>query len=395
MSALNAGLPAAPASTAAPIGSTALYAEAGALCTLADGSVWLRTGTLASKSLYQAAGALPHMRAHIFTSAGSLTTVNGIATNGAGVYVCPTYPSSANINVSTNYGQTWTTVSHGMGSISVHAVMYAAGKFWAVANDSTSIYLSYSTNGTSWTNLTVASPTSPTANTAVIAYTGSLFVIAVVSSSTASSIYTSSVGTGSWSAQTAPGVFTSPIGIGANSVGVVITSNGSTTITTSTNGTTYSTQSVSGKVSTPVAGAPITSINGLLMLWGSSNYIYTPDLTNWTQVNPALQFSMQPLYSGMAGSRIVVPGPSGTNSFGYTSDGINWGVQSTSVDVGGVPYFMAGDSQALVLVGSTGSASINGYYASSTIDLSNAVGRAPTINVGSANAYAVGYVRVK
>lgn len=151
----------------APVGSMMTMADLGPTVTLADNSVWLRSGTLttaasapllANLSAYKVIGSTSTAPSALLNnSSGSSSNVNCIASNGSGVLILtPTNPNLSTIFRSTDNGVTWSAISVS-GIISsnkyITTVAYGGGYFVAVYLDTGSIIPNtiYSTdNGATW-----------------------------------------------------------------------------------------------------------------------------------------------------------------------------------------------------------------------------------------------------
>jgi hypothetical protein len=210
---------------ATPIGAAMLHPDIAPTITLADGSVWLRAGVFASPASYPEAALLPHLKA-ISVSQIAYTfgnTGSSAASDGAGTIIMIAGASAANINRSTDGGVTWAsvTVSASLGGLNAHHVYYLNGKFWAIANDGTAVYVAESTTGATgtWTQRTVITGLATiTASTALLDWTGTNFVVAIQSTSASNSIYTSPTGV-TWTGRTTPFAFNGFIGLAASATG--------------------------------------------------------------------------------------------------------------------------------------------------------------------------------
>ena len=208
-----------------PVGATMRHPDLAPLLTLADSSEWLRAGAFASASSYPRAAALAHLRGISVNRINATFGASSVAaaSNGSGTILAN--PASAtNIDRSTDGGVTWSSVaiSASLGGNNTHAVFYLNGKFWAIANTTTTIYVAESTTGAAgtWTQRAVAtSTTGLTASTAIMDWTGTNYVIAVQSSS-ATSIWTSPDGI-TWTVRAV--TLSSTIGMAASATGGTVT----------------------------------------------------------------------------------------------------------------------------------------------------------------------------
>ena len=163
--------------------------------TLADGSVWLAAGSLVNPTQYPVAAKLPQLQ--VFGGQGvslpATIIMTGYATNGSGTIVVA-YGNTTNLLVSTNYGQTWALVSHGL-SYAVNTVAYGAGYFVAVGgNGGANMSFSYSATGTSaFTSIGIVAGTYGNTNP-YITFQNGTFVCASATASGAS-IWSSTTGT--------------------------------------------------------------------------------------------------------------------------------------------------------------------------------------------------------
>lgn len=362
-----------------PIGSMQAMPARAALLTLGDGSKWLRSGYLAPAASYPTAAALQHMRAHSFSDATGGAACFGLATNGAGTWVA-TRPTSTSVSVSTDNGQTWATVSTGAGS-NLRKVVWAGSRFVAVGNDIAQIAAATSTDGLTWANNIVVSPGSGlTADTAVVAWNGTL-VIATCQGP--GSVYTSTTGTGSWTARTSSHV--GAPGIDANAFQTVIFNlAGSTGARRSADGITWSgftlpTANTAGSWPMLLADRLVylTSVSGV------SGFRTTLDFSTFTglSVPPITISGGQTEHKFRSGSRIALTSSDTTaGQIAFTSDGAFWDVQSLSNLSGNYAYGEA--NGYLVGVPISGSTAL--VYAQSTIDASNAVGISAVVATGTA-----------
>ena len=137
-----------PAST--PIGGIIFDTDVGTTLTRPDGSIFLRSGTIASAASFPLAAKQQGLQVHGLAATNSqLLSVLGAATNGSGTWVLAM--NSTNVLVSTNHGQTWSVVAANNAS-DVVDVVWTGSRFVAFGNSTSAITASYSTTGSgSWT----------------------------------------------------------------------------------------------------------------------------------------------------------------------------------------------------------------------------------------------------
>lgn len=139
-----------------PVGSQVLMTDVGSTYTMPDGSIWLRSGTLATTATYPALSAIQE-----YQVLGRLSTTPPpaadaqiqIASNGTGTLVRGSH-TAGQVSVSTNYGLTWTTITSGITTgCSIEGVVWTGSRFVGFGQNAgnTNGSLHYSTNGLAWT----------------------------------------------------------------------------------------------------------------------------------------------------------------------------------------------------------------------------------------------------
>lgn len=212
-------------SSSFPIGSSMLFPDVGLEpLTLGDSSTWLKSGVITLANDYPDAVNCTHLKAHFFNKVSGLSAALAcsIATNGSGTFVGG--GSLGAVVYSSNNGQTWTSVNTGQGSISVSKIYYINGRFIALANSTTTLYVSTSVTGTgSWTTSTVSNAeTVLVANSGSISWDGTRYIVTTGISSGAHGVWTATNITGPWTAR--------PTGAGVASYYQLVSSNSGETI---------------------------------------------------------------------------------------------------------------------------------------------------------------------
>lgn len=363
-----------------PVGTMLAMPARAALLTLGDGSKWLRSGYLALAASYPTAAALQHMRAHSFSATATVLGSNGLslATNGTGTWVI-VRASASTISYSTDNGQTWSTAAHGMAA-NPTKVVWAGARFVAVGNDSTLLAAGTSTDGITWANNVIANPGSGlTANTAVVAWNGSV-VIAAVQGGDA---YTSTTGTGSWTARTA-GFSGQPL-IDANAFQTVIfQAAGSTAARRSADGITWSALTL--PTANAVSSGPMLLADRLAYLTAVSGVTGIRTTANFTTfsglfIPPTPISGAQIEQKFRSGSRIgLAAGSASAAQILFTSDGEVWEAHSTSDASGQYAYGEGNGRMVAMPLGTTTPI----LYAQSNLDASNAVGISAVVGTGAA-----------
>lgn len=166
-----------------PVGTQVLLAESGPSLTLADNSVWLRSGTLTTPASAPQLAAISYYQVlgtYVTTPIPSTVTILQVASNGTGTLVATLGGTATNIYRSTDYGANWSSVTVAA-NIYPQGVAYGGGRFVLLCQtvNNTSPYTYYSTTaGASWTagitNFAYVGVTAP--NSLRIVYTGTTFV---------------------------------------------------------------------------------------------------------------------------------------------------------------------------------------------------------------------------
>lgn len=281
-------------SSSASVGSFQLMADGPDVVSLLDGSHWLRAGAFAVAASYPGAATLEHMKAYAVSRQASSFAPGLMAHDGNGIIVwVPTGTPEANVQVSTDHGATWSLVAHGM-SINPSFVAFLNGKFWLVGNDASSIYAAESVTGATgtWTQRAVyaGGGGQMTANTGMIDWTGTNYVVVATSSASTSNVHTSSNGT-AWTPRnlSEPPTSTACMAAAATTGRVLCVSGSSNAVATysSDHGVTWADVSISGLSG---AGQRIFTVGDRFFLWagGTTGLWTTTDpsaVSNWTRVN--------------------------------------------------------------------------------------------------------------
>lgn len=176
----------APQQAMSQIGDLQFMPDSGTLITKPNGEVWLRGGSIASSAIYPAAATLEHMMVH-GAGGGAIAlpasaAICGFATNGAGVAIA-CFSNATNVLYTNNFGQSWSLIAHNLGALPSTDVIWNGSRFIVVGNSTTSLAFAYSITGAVFTVGGTAGLTSATANTARIAWDGTI-AIAVVGATT-------------------------------------------------------------------------------------------------------------------------------------------------------------------------------------------------------------------
>ena len=395
-----------------PIGSMQFMPDVGWHALLADTSEWLRTNTLISKSGYAAAAALEHMRAHLFTATAASAPQSSVclATNGSGTYVSVDGSTVRGVQYSTDYGQTWTAVSTATVAANIYNyVIYVVGIGFIIGGNSTgNIYTQISADGITYgsQNNTAITGTSA-ANTVRLAYNGTL-VIAANYDTTAAGVRMYSSPTGAAFTSRGITVNNTAFTLSAGPTGLVLVTTAgvaSGVPYVSTDGITYT--NYAPGILTVYAGGVLGGVGCIVGLTSSNVSVYATTTGGAFGAPKPFGF-MAGLpanagnnnlnnYASVVGNRLVIPTTSG---MAYTSDFVRWVTQDTSLGMydASSGYVFASDARGFVAV-STTNAGVSAYYASSTIDNSNAIGRgiitASGVSGGGGPAGSIGYLRIK
>lgn len=377
-----------------PIGDQKLMAPRGTIITLGT-QEWLRSGFLASAASYPAAAAVDNLRAHSLTETASAApgaAMTSIATDGASTFVIA-YGSTAQVYTSTDGGVTWTQRNHNSGSIQIRKVIWNGTRFIGVGNDATtSIVAVTSTDGITWVANTIASGVGPgTANTAVVAWNGTVVIVAIQGVSNA---YTSTSGTGSWTPRALGSTVDSAPQIDAGSFQSVILKNGGTAHYTSANGTAWSALTLP---TAALAGTkPVVLSDKVLIATSGTTLQYSTDMTNWSASTTGYTITAATWAQfWRAGTRVCVSSNIGAGRIAYTINGLEWFCHSTT-DTGGS---FAGAQGSANIVFANYLSDAKPRYAVSTMTAPNAVGFSMPIgsdtDVGTTGTITNVYVRIK
>ena len=171
-----------------PIGTIAPFQNVGTSFTDPyTGAEWLRSGVVKAAAGYPVAAA--HPATQVFGAAFSTAPAMGsvelydMATDGAGRYVLCTSHSSTAVQVSSDGGTTWSTLTHNLGVQCASACWDATNSLWIFAgNDASGLRISTSPNlSTAATFRYSQALTSGVANQSIVRCSASGNAIAVVS----------------------------------------------------------------------------------------------------------------------------------------------------------------------------------------------------------------------
>lgn len=157
-----------------------------------DISTYLRSGTTATAATYPLAAGKGIDCYGTTTGGIAGSYIGDIAHDGANTLVATTDAANS-VLVSTDGGATWTPTAVGLSAKNICAVGRVGGRFIVVGYAGNTIYLSWSTNGTSWTaGATVAYAAG--GNKIAVACDSSIMMIAV-NDATSASVFTTADGT--------------------------------------------------------------------------------------------------------------------------------------------------------------------------------------------------------
>lgn len=261
-----------------------------------DGAeVWARTGVLFAAGSYPRAAAkdvcmVNGLAATGFSSGGIALS---LATNGTGTWVMVDSTLTTTVRVSTNNGQTWSTVSHNNANPANSVVWCSgAGRFVTFGNSNTSITASYSTTGSSgWTAGGSNTPGfTPVANTVRAATDGTNIVAAWSSSSSShNTCVTTTNGTTLTSRTMTSNIGTATVLVAALTTlsparFIIVTDGRQVHASSASDGSTWSAAvTLSNNLlggSTVVVGAA--GGNGVYMVAARGGYATSPDAATWT-----------------------------------------------------------------------------------------------------------------
>lgn len=410
------------------VGDATYFPDSGTVLNRSDGSVFLRSGTVALTSTYPLTTGVESVMVHgagIATLPVSFAKITGWATNGSGtIVIC--YNDTTNVIVSTNNGVSWSSVAHPLflgGQISAYSVVWNGSRFIVSGGGATSVQCAYSTTGTSFTlggSVTLAETTSAIAR---ISWDGTTAVIVGGTTSGITKIATTTDGV-TLTAQTVPSTAftygTVPIVLNVPSLGAsrwIICFAGSTVALQSTaaNGSAWT------SITLPAACVSFSSGLGMFAIASASTiYISTTGTTgSWTTYTPTgiyvvganntASFAFYNEWSlHFDGSRFIIGTGSGNGAyqFAYTTDFQKFVTRqiipntinsSSSIATACLPV---GTGMIFVQNG-TGTASNKMIYASNWFSTSEYTGSASPIMQsvtslgGTPSRPNFGYVRVK
>lgn len=315
-----------------PVGYSTALPLLAPLASMADGSVWLRTGVVVSKAPYPEASRLTYMRAHTFSEVtnAAVGAVTDIATNGSGTWVLCIGSTTA-VYSSTDNGQTWTSRSHNAtGSPNISKVVWTGTRFICAGSSGGNSSASSSTDGITWT--AAFNSVLSTGTLAALVWTGTNVVFAWAYGSGTSTVATSATGlSGAWTTRTFSTLVGSTLEMTTGNGYVIANAGaaGSTEVSTD-HGATWASINLA-----PLAawGSNIKPMycNGVFTISQGTGYCYssTPNVVaSWStlQTWPG-GLSVNGQLSFYAGSRLYAP----TTSDGIvmcTDNGVDWYTQT-------------------------------------------------------------------
>lgn len=195
-----------------PIGAIAPFQNVGTSFTDPyTGAEWLRSGVVKAAAGYPLAAAHPATQAFgaAFSTAPAMgsVTLYDMATDGAGRYVLCTTHSATAVQVSSDGGATWSTLTHNLGVPCASACWDATNSLWIFAgNDASNLKISTSPNlSTAATLRHTQALTSGVVNQAIVRCNASGNAIAAVTDNSAGQTVKSSNGI-TWAAGGALGL---------------------------------------------------------------------------------------------------------------------------------------------------------------------------------------------
>lgn len=145
-----------------------------------DPATYLRTGTVATAATYPAGALVDYLKAYGSANVSLGQYIGDVATDGVSTIVC-TY-GSTNVLVSTNGGASWSTVASNLGSSALASGVCWTGSRFILAGHAggSSVYLSYSATGSSFTaGATIAFSSGTSAGAVSIRWDGTIALVAV------------------------------------------------------------------------------------------------------------------------------------------------------------------------------------------------------------------------
>lgn len=400
-----------PAST--PIGGIIFDTDVGTTLTRPDGSVFLRTGTIATAASYPLAAKQQGLQINGLPATNSQSFLcSGAATNGSGTWVLA-MASSSSVLVSTDHGHTWTSVAHN-NTAACSDVVWTGSRFVVFGNTTSTISASYSTTGTSgWTaggSSTIGGGT-VTSNTAKAAHDGTNGVVVVQSTGTTGAIATFTDGT-TLTARNAAAAPSQPPQIavlpslGATRWIITSGSNASYNLSSAADGSAYTSQTSPSSSTYGIAAG-----NGVIVWSAGHTYFTSTNATTWTtrtfsystSFAGAMAFTTPYSKNGVMfdGSNFLISSQSAVSGLlAYSSDGVSWQNRMTPTIGSANPLALSGAGN-LIIVPASGTTTSNILYSSSWLTSCDYVGKIlPTTlqsNSGPVanSAFMLGYVRIQ
>ena len=320
------------------VGDAAYFPDSGTVLGRSDGSVFLRSGTVALTSTYPLTAGVESVMVHgagTATLPVSIAKVTGWASNGTGtIVIC--YNDTTNVLVSTNSGTTWSTVAANIGgAANITSVIWNGTRFIIAGGVSSNIRCSYSALGTSFTAGGTVTLAENVSSFARISWDGTTAVIVSGNTSGITQIATTPDGV-TLTAQTVPSTtFTGlPIVLNLPSLGAsrwLICCTGSTVAIQSTaaNGSAWASVTMPAigvsfaaglsMFVTATASQIFTSTSGATGSWTT----YTPSGIYASGANNTPSFAMYNEWSiHFDGTRYIIGTGTGTGAyqFAYTQD---------------------------------------------------------------------------
>lgn len=313
---------------------------------------YLRTGFLADAASYPNAATKKHLQAVGLASTNATAiAATGIADDGASTIVVA-YGNSTNVLVSTNGGQTWSTVAHNCGA-PVTSVVHTGARFIAFGNDASTIKAAYSASGTTWTaGGTLA--TSATSSTARAAWNGTVAMVVVNGGTVAA---TTTDGT-TLTSRTITTLSAQP-SIGVKSGAFLFGAGGASTLYSTTDGTSPVTRTIPSAMATNGLSIAGTAVNWVVQSATSGQVLTSSDLTTWV-VRSLPGFASSKFLGRLTyGAGRVYVSADSLPQLIYSDDGVMWQSKSiTSSPASSSAWIVSPNGKVFVNSGANTTASI-------------------------------------
>lgn len=375
--------------SAEPVGSMAFFQELGSGFTQYDGSEYLKTGLAKSTTGYDLAARSESTQVFGLPCTGNFpTTVKGYATNGTGTIVVAD-GDATNVRVSTNNGATWSNVAHNLATPAV-GVAFNGTSTWVVIGNTTSAFKISSTSApqTSWTARTPPSSFSAgTADSASVCWDQTNLKFACVAAGGTSNFAAYSSDGTSWTAISLSVSLSVKTSIAASTTGQLVAIGNGVSTNKSSNATSWST---GGNISSS-SGGVIFALGTFMSVYsdGSSARTIqtTTDGTTWTSSTPNITGShtfLSSVFNASGNSSYVMVATVSGNVVFYTTNLTNWKIKQTTTVT---PIPLAVSSTKAFFVSSS---------SKYTLDITSAdyVGSSHVI-FSSSSTNGVGYMKIK